>query len=124
MGQKDVFPAALCPIRTLIECLADKWALLIMYWLHKGPRRFSQLRRDIPGISQKMLSQTLKRLERDGLVSRGPIGDSAVAVEYRLTPLSEELKVPMTELAQWAEQNVSAIHAARDAFDRVDRSQP
>lgn len=122
MEQGEAEQDVLCPIKTLIECLTDKWVLLIMFWLQKGPRRFGQLRRDIPTISQKMLAQTLRRLERDGLVARGPAQESANGVEYRITPLAEALKVPMSQLAIWAEQNVAAIHAARDAFDRSERA--
>ncbi len=90
----------------------------------EGTAPFGQLRRDIPTISQKMLAQTLRRLERDGLVSRGPVQDSATGVEYRITPLAEALKCPMSQLAIWAQQNVSAIHAAREAFDKSNRRAP
>lgn len=120
MSEEAGTPETLRLIKTLLECLADKWALLILYWLYRGPRRFSQLRRDIPGISHKVLSQSLKRLERDGLLTRGASSDSAIGVEYRLTPLSESLKEPMTGIAIWAVQNVPAIHAARDAFDKAN----
>lgn len=122
MDNRVIRESPFCPIQTLIDCLTDKWVLMIMFWLQQGPRRFGQLRRDIPNISQKMLSQTLKWLERDGLVARGPAGDSANGVEYRITPLAEALKVPMGQLASWAEQNVAAIHAAREAFDRSGRT--
>lgn len=120
MEREEAVPHVLCLMKILIECLADKWAMLILYWLYVGPRRFSQLRRDIPGVSQKMLSQTLKRLERDGLVARTPGNESANAIEYRLTPLSQGLDDPMRALALWAQVNVPAILAAREAFDRTN----
>lgn len=76
-----------CPTRQILDRIGDKWATLILLMLAQGPRRFNDLRRRIGGISQKMLSQTLKSLERDGLVHRSAFATVPVTVEYRLTPL-------------------------------------
>lgn len=126
MGKLSEQQNAPCPVHTVIECLADKWALHILYGLQGGPQRFSQLRRGIPGVSQKMLSRTLKRLERDGLVARGPLADSGGGLAYHMTSLGEEMGVPLKGLVVWAYDHADAILAARAAHDRAgeDTSPP
>lgn len=109
-----------CPTRLLLDRLADKWALLILDRLQEGPVRFNRLRRDIKGISQKVLSQTLKRLERDGLVSRAVFATVPVTVEYSLTPLGQTLNETVSALAHWAERNMDAVLAAQRAYDEAD----
>lgn len=106
-----------CPTRLVLDRLADKWALLILDRLQEGPVRFNHLRREIKGISQKVLSQTLKRLERDGLVSRSVFPTVPVTVEYRLTPLGQTLTETVSALAHWAESNMDAVLAAQAAYD-------
>lgn len=106
-----------CPARMVLDRLADKWALLILDRLKKEPVRFNQLRRDIKGISQKVLSQTLKKLERDGLLSRTVLPAAPVTVEYKLTSLGYTLKESVSVLAHWAEYNMDAILAAQEAYD-------
>lgn len=106
-----------CPTRLVLDRLADKWALLILDRLHEGPVRFNQLRRDIKGVSQKVLSQTLKKLERDGLVSRAAFATVPVTVEYALTPLGRTLTETVAALAHWAERNMDAVLAAQAAYD-------
>lgn len=86
--------------------MADKWSVLVLGLLAQGPRRFSQLRRQIEGLSQKMLSQTLKGLERDGLVSRKVIPTVPVTVEYRLTPLDQTLTATVEAPRVWAENHM------------------
>lgn len=106
-----------CPTRLVLDRLADKWALLILDRLCSAPARFNHLRRDIKGISQKVLSQTLKRLERDGLVSRAVFPTVPVTVEYALTPLGRTLTDTVAALAHWAEHNMDAVLAAQVAYD-------
>jgi DNA-binding HxlR family transcriptional regulator len=106
-----------CPTRLVLDRLADKWALLILDRLQGGPVRFNHLRRDIKGLSQKVLSQTLKKLERDGLVSRSVYATVPVTVEYALTPLGRTLTDTVATLAHWAERNMEAVLAAQKAYD-------
>lgn len=112
----------LCPARAVLDRIADKWALLIMDRLAHGPTRFNVLKRDVSGISQKVLSQTLKLLERDGLVSRKAYPTVPVTVEYALTPLGENLSMAVAAFAHWAESNMDAIRKAQLAYDRRERS--
>jgi DNA-binding HxlR family transcriptional regulator len=106
-----------CPTRLVLDRLADKWALLILDRLQQEPVRFNQLKRDIKGISQKVLSQTLKKLERDGLISRSIFPTVPVTVEYALTPLGQTLNQTVSALAHWAEQNMDSVLAAQKAYD-------
>jgi DNA-binding HxlR family transcriptional regulator len=106
-----------CPTRLVLGRLADKWALLILDRLEGEPVRFNHLRRDIKGISQKVLSQTLKKLERDGLISRTIFATVPVTVEYALTPLGQTLTETVSALAHWAEHNMDAVVAAQQAYD-------
>ncbi|MGG7539748.1 winged helix-turn-helix transcriptional regulator [Sinorhizobium alkalisoli] len=106
-----------CPTRLVLDRLADKWALLILDRLEGEPVRFNHLRRDIKGISQKVLSQTLKKLERDGLISRAIFPTVPVTVEYTLTSLGRTLTETVSALAHWAEHNMDAVLAAQQAYD-------
>lgn len=106
-----------CPTRLVLDRIADKWALLILVRLISGPVRFNHLRRDIKGISQKVLSQTLKKLERDGLISRAAFPTVPVTVEYALTDLGRTLTETMAALARWAEHNIDQVLAAQAAYD-------
>lgn len=108
---------ARCPTRMVLDRLADKWALLVLDLLRDGPVRFNGLRRAIPGLSQKVLSQTLKRLERDGLVARTVFATVPVTVEYAVTPLGRTLTDTVASLAHWAERNMDAVLAAQAAYD-------
>lgn len=112
----DVFQDR-CPTRLVLDRLADKWALLILDRLRAGPMRFNTLKRDIQRITQKVLTQTLRRLERDGLVSRQVFATTPVTVEYALTPLGETLTEPVAALAHWAERHMDEVLAAQLAFD-------
>lgn len=106
-----------CPTRMVLDRLADKWALLVLDRLQGDPVRFNHLRRDIRGLSQKVLSQTLKRLERDGLVERTVHPTVPVSVDYALTPLGRTLTETVAALAHWAERNMDAVFAAQAAYD-------
>lgn len=112
----DVFNPG-CPSRAVLAALAGKWALLLIHTLAGGPARTAQLRRRIGGISEKMLIQTLRRLERDGLVARRAYPEVPPRVEYSLTALGASLSGPITTLDRWVEGNLAAIAAAQRAFD-------
>ena len=104
-------------ISTLLSRIGDKWTVLVVSTLGEGPRRFNELRREIPSVSQRMLTLTLRNLERDGLVSRTVTPSIPPRVDYELTRLGKSLQKPIAELAQWALDNVGAIHAAQASFD-------
>lgn len=109
--------AANCPTRLVLDRIADKWAMLVLALLAKGPVRFNRLRATIEGVSQKVLSQTLKRLERDGLVDRRAFPTVPVTVEYSITPLGLTLAATADALTQWAETNIEAVLEAHKRFD-------
>ena len=106
-----------CPTRDVLARLADKWALLVLGRLENGPVRFNGLRRDIRGITQKMLTQTLRKLERDGLIAREVYATVPVTVEYSLTPLGQTLTETVTVVSRWVENNMDAMLAAQAAWD-------
>jgi DNA-binding HxlR family transcriptional regulator len=104
-------------ISTLLSRIGDKWTVLVVQTLGQGPRRFNELRREIPSVSQRMLTLTLRNLERDGLVSRKVTPTIPPRVDYALTELGQSLQKPICGLATWAMENVDAIHAAQARFD-------
>jgi DNA-binding HxlR family transcriptional regulator len=104
-------------ISTLLSRIGDKWTVLVVTTLGEGPRRFNELRREIPSVSQRMLTLTLRNLERDGLVSRKVTPTIPPRVDYALTELGHSLQKPIAELARWALDNVEAIHQAQASFD-------
>lgn len=106
-----------CPTRLVLDRIADKWAVLVLGLLANGPVRFNRLRRQIEGISQKMLSQTLKSLERDGLVSRKATPTVPVTVEYSITPLGETLSATVDGLRVWAETHIDKVLVAQQQYD-------
>src|SRR5438128_2609944 len=103
--------------REVLNRVGDKWSVLIIGVLGDVPKRFNELRRTIEGISQRMLTLTLRGLERDGLVTRTVFPTIPPRVDYALTPLGKTLLVPVSALAAWAERNRGKLQAARDAFD-------
>jgi len=107
-----------CPVRGVLDRIGDKWSFLIVSMLAEKPHRFGELRRAVPDISQRMLTQTLRDLQRDGLVDREVFPTNPPSVEYRLTKLGQSLLVPMNGLIGWAEKNHAKIRTARSAFDR------
>jgi DNA-binding HxlR family transcriptional regulator len=104
-------------ISTLLSRIGDKWTVLVVQTLGEGPRRFNELRREIPSVSQRMLTLTLRNLERDGLVSRTVTPSIPPRVDYELTELGKSLQKPICGLATWAMDNVEAIHVAQARFD-------
>jgi DNA-binding HxlR family transcriptional regulator len=109
--------AAGCPTRLVLDRIGDRWAVLILVRLSREPCRFNALRREIQGISAKVLSQTLKRLERDGLLEREIFATVPVTVEYRLTDLGLTLTQTVAGLTRWAEENIQAVLAAQRRYD-------
>jgi DNA-binding HxlR family transcriptional regulator len=108
---------AACPVRDVLDRVGDKWSALIVQELTGGPRRFGVLRRQIEDISQRMLTETLRHLQRDGFLSRTVIPVAPPQVEYALTPLGHSLSAALGVLADWSSLNHNAIRAARQDFD-------
>jgi DNA-binding HxlR family transcriptional regulator len=126
MGRRHAESATLtahhdCEFREVLDRVGDKWTLLVIAMLEQRPTqraRFSELKRSIPGISQRMLTATLRSLERDGLLTRDVYAEAPPRVEYELTPLGKRFMQPVRGLVEWLQVNWSAIRAARDTFDR------
>lgn len=106
-----------CPVRDVLDHIGDKWTVLILLSLATENRRFSSLARDIPDISKRMLTQTLRDLERDGLVSRQVFPTKPPSVEYSLTELGRDAMIPISALMDWAEKRHPDIRLARARFD-------
>ena len=104
-------------ISTLLSRIGDKWTVLVVQTLGSGSKRFNELRREIPSVSQRMLTLTLRNLERDGIVSRTVTPTIPPRVYYALTDLGHSLLRPVTALSDWALANVETIHAAQAHFD-------
>ena len=104
-------------ISGLLQRIGDKWSALVVQTLADGPKRFNELRREIPSVSQRMLTLTLRNLERDGLVNRTVTPTIPPRVDYELTELGRSLQKPICGLASWATENVEAIHRAQARFD-------
>ncbi|BCJ63126.1 winged helix-turn-helix transcriptional regulator [Polymorphospora rubra] len=108
---------ASCPTHRVLDRLGDRWVSLILKELADGPRRHGELARVIAGATQKMLTQTLRALQRDGLVARSVTDSVPPRVEYRLTPLGESLLPVMAMVAEWAERHIGDINTARATYD-------
>lgn len=109
--------AAHCPSRELFDQIADKWSMMVLTVLDRGPQRFNAIKKMLEGVSQKSLTQTLRRLERNGLIHRRVLATSPVAVEYEMSALGETLLPPFRTLYYWTKENIAAVEAARYAFD-------
>lgn len=110
-----------CPSRLLFDQIADKWSMMILTVLDPGPARFNEIKRTIEGVTQKALTQCLRRLERNGLILRRVIPTSPVGVEYEMTPLGRSLQGPFKALYAWMLHNMDEVDAARVAFDGRSR---
>jgi DNA-binding HxlR family transcriptional regulator len=108
---------AMCKIRQVTDRIGDRWTLPVIYQLGSTTKRFTELRRALPGISQRMLTATLRDLERDGLVSRTVHAVVPPKVEYRITPMGQSLTQAVSVLLNWAYDNSPAIDAARTDYD-------
>ena len=112
-----------CGSRRVLNLIADRWTALVIYALDHETRRYSELEQMIGGISQKMLTQTLRRLERDGIVARTVYPVVPPHVEYALTPLGATLIAALRLLCQWAQENLGAVEAARHIHEQQTRSE-
>jgi DNA-binding HxlR family transcriptional regulator len=115
-AEYDAFLAA-CPTRKLLDRISDKWVSLVLVALADGPRRYNDIARVIAGVSQKMLTQTLRTLERDGLATRTVTPSVPVRVDYELTALGRTLLPVMRAIKDWAEAHIGEVEAARVAYD-------
>lgn len=106
-----------CPTRKLLDRISDKWVGLVLAALADGPMRYNDLARKIAGVSQKMLTQTLRSLERDGIVSRTVTPAVPVRVDYDLTPLGRTLLPVMRAIKSWAEEYIEKVESARRQYD-------
>lgn len=110
--------SAQCPTRLVLDLIADKWTTLVIYLLAQGTRRYGELQREIGGISQKMLTQTLRKLEEDGLVKRVVYPEVPPRTEYSLTELGATLREPLGALCQWAVSHIGEVEKARQSAAR------
>jgi DNA-binding HxlR family transcriptional regulator len=110
-----------CPSRRALDVVMDKWTPLVIFLLHDGPRRYTYLKRQIGGITQKMLTQTLRKLEKEGLATRTVYPTSPPTVEYALTPLGETLCEPLQGLFQWAESYGEQLRSIRESSEQVSK---
>jgi len=117
----DAFLRA-CPTNKLLDRLSDKWVSLVLAALAAGPMRYSDLSRRIAGVSPKMLTQTLRSLERDGILTRTVTPSVPVRVDYELTELGGSLAQLMTAVKMWAETHFDEVHEARERYDAENRT--
>ena len=106
-----------CPTRQLFDQIADKWSMMVLTVLDSGPMRFNSIKRHLEGVTQKALTQCLRRLERNGLISRRVIMTSPIGVEYSITPLGCSLLGPFQALHGWTMDHLDEVEQARQAFD-------
>jgi DNA-binding HxlR family transcriptional regulator len=110
-----------CPSRQVLDALSDKWVTLVLTALADAPRRYSELSRTIAGVSQKMLTQTLRTLERYGLITRTITPSVPVRVDYELTSLGRTLLPVVRAIKDWSESHIAEIHTTRTAYDQAAR---
>ncbi|WP_200954549.1 helix-turn-helix domain-containing protein [Rhizobacter sp. Root1221] len=113
----DAPDPARCPVRDVLDHVSTKWTALILLTLQAGPTRFNQLHRAVPDISKRMLTQSLRDLERDGLVQRHVYATKPPSVDYRLSDLGQSIMTPLVGLTRWATQHHPSILEARRRFD-------
>lgn len=116
-GRFNVMEPA-CPTRQIVGRIGDKWTLLVLYALAAGPRRYTELRAEVKGVSQKMLTQTLRALERDGLVDRHVHATVPPRVDYSLTDLGVSLGTAIATIRSWAYDHVEEVESARERYDK------
>jgi DNA-binding HxlR family transcriptional regulator len=119
-GHKHV-PSDCSRVAPVLSRIGDKWTILVVMLLGEGPMRFNELRRRVGGISQRMLTLTVRGLERDGFLTRTVYPTIPPRVDYELTPLGHSLVVPIQQLGSWARQNIDVIEEARRRFDQASR---
>ncbi|MCG3749051.1 helix-turn-helix domain-containing protein [Amycolatopsis sp. Poz14] len=111
-----------CPSRPILDQIADKWSMMAMAVLEE-PRGFNDIKRQLEGVTQRVLTQTLRRLERNGMIVRRVLPTSPVGVEYSLTPLGESLREPFGRLYDWTVAHTSEIHASQQRYDERLRAE-
>lgn len=116
-GDRSAWDADNCPVRDVMNRISGKWSTLLLEALAEKPHRFGELRRLVPDISQRMLTQTLRDLQRDGYIEREVFPTKPPSVEYRMTPLGRSLFEPLSKVLEWAGENHEAVRAARRSFD-------
>ena len=121
LHQQTTQQIADCPVRDVLSHLGDRWTVLVLHALQGGEIRFGVLRAQIPDISPRMLSQTLRRLEQDGLIARTAYATIPPRVDYRLTELGISFMQPIQAMLNWAKLNQSAVHEARQAYIPPER---
>ena len=107
-----------CPQRVLLDQLTEKWSMLVLMALDDGPLRFNAVKRQLVCVTQKALTQCLRRLERNGIVTRRVVPASPIAVEYAITPLGRSVQQPLKTMYRWTTQHLAEVEQARAAFDR------
>jgi DNA-binding HxlR family transcriptional regulator len=118
----DAHTGANCPQRLLLDQISDKWSVLIVSALNERPLRFNEIKNYYTGITQKALTQTLRRMERNGMVDRLVVSTSPVRVEYRITPLGRTLEAPFRALCEWTADHLREVEKARAKYDRQGKS--
>ncbi|WP_312045459.1 helix-turn-helix domain-containing protein [Erwinia sp.] len=113
-----------CPGRALFDQVADKWSMMVLITLEQGPVRFNAIKHRLEGVTQKALTQCLRKLERNGMVTRNVMATSPVAVAYEITPLGRTLIVPLRAMHEWTMDKMQEVEAARQAFDQRDTQNP
>jgi len=116
--------ASQCPVRDVLDRVGDKWSVLLVSSLANGPQRFSALARDVPDISRRMLTETLRNLERDGLLTRTVFPTKPPSVTYELTALGQELLAVLSPMIRWADKRHTTIRASRIAYDDAQDVEP
>lgn len=111
-----------CPSRPILDQIADKWSMMAMGVLER-PRRFNDIKRRLEGVTQRVLTQTLRRLERNGMIERHVLPTSPVGVEYSLTPLGESLREPFGLLYDWTVAHTDEIHKCQQGYDQNLRAE-
>src|SRR6187402_47775 len=106
-----------CPSRLLFDQIADKWSMMVLTVLDAAPMRFNGIKRHLEGVTQKALTQCLRRLERNGVISRRIIMTSPIGVEYTITPLGRSLLGPFQALHAWTMEHLDEVEQAREAYD-------
>lgn len=116
MDETDPIYRADCPSRVILDQIADKWSMMVLAVLHE-PRRFNAIKRRLDGVTQRVLTQTLRKLERNGMVTRRVLEGSVLGVEYALTPLGRSLQEPFSILFNWTVENMERIQDYQRSYD-------
>lgn len=116
MDETDPIYSADCPSRVILDQIADKWSMMVLTVLQE-PRRFNAIKRRLDGVTQRVLTQTLRKLERNGMVTRKVLDGRVLGVEYALTPLGRSLQEPFSRLFDWTVENMNIIQQHQRSYD-------